>query len=391
MTALPPRELSRASHARETEPGRPLRIAVLAHVRHPIKQPFKGGMEAHSWALVRGLMARGHDVTLLASGDSDAALPLRPITPKHYETTGLKPEGRTRFPLQRHLRDVFRKAGREIAAGAFDVVHNNTLHHRPLYHALLNRQPMTTSLHVPPFWRIGKAVPRAEAPWLTYTTTSRNHLASWWPDGAAPPSFRVVHNGLDPALWPYRAEGDGSAVWVGRISHNKGAGPAARAARLAGIRMDMIGPIEDEVYFAREVAPHLGDGVRHVGLVEGAALSAAVGRASVLLFTPMWDEPFGLVAIEAMACGVPVAAFDAGAAREVVGPCGVFAPPGDAQALAEAIPRAMALPRKSACQRVIESFSQEAMLDGYETAYREAISGVHAPAPERWARFIRPR
>ncbi|MEM7566196.1 MAG: glycosyltransferase [Pseudomonadota bacterium] len=371
--------------------ARRLRIAVLAHVRHPIAEPFKGGMEAHSWALTKALLARGHDVTLLASADSDPDLPLLPITPTHYETTGLKPEGRHRFPLQRYLRDVFREAGRHILEGGFDVVHNNTLHHRPLYHGLLNRQPTVTSLHVPPFWRIGKAVPRARAPWLAYTVTSRAHMAAWWPDREPPGGFRVVHNGLDPALWPYRETGDGSAVWVGRISHNKGAGPAAEAARRAGIALDMIGPIEDATYFAEKVAPHLGGGVRHLGLVKGAALAEAVGRASVLLFTPMWDEPFGLVAIEAMACGVPIAAFDAGAAREVIGPCGVFVAPGDVKGLAAAIPRATALPREAARARVLERFSMDAMLDGYEAAYHEAIGGRNAAAPSPYARFIRPR
>ncbi|MCI1143021.1 glycosyltransferase [Sphingomonas sp. WKB10] len=111
---------------------------------------------------------------------------------------------------------------------------------------------------------------------------------------------------------------------------------------------DAVRGIEDPDYYGAEVAPLLGDGVVYAGHRNAEELAVELGRASLFVFTPCWDEPFGLVAAEAMACGLPVAAFDMGAAREVVGDAGRFAPPGDVAALATAMREAMAIPRRPA-------------------------------------------
>ena len=359
-----------------------LRIAVLAHIRFPIAMPFPGGMEAHSWHLARGLIARGHDVALLASGDSDPILPIHPILVRHYEaaTPWAHWAGSPRFAHMQ--RAAFREAQRAIDAGGFDVVHNNTLHHRPHLHARARRQPMVTSLHVPPFKRLARAVRRATAPWMHVTATSRRHLASYWPSADAPPTAHVVHNGVDLARLSFVRQGNSEAVWAGRITPNKGTGEAVRAALSAGIALTLFGPVEDPAYFDAEVRPHLGDRIRYGGFLDSAALGREIGRASVCLFTPLWDEPFGLVAAEAMACGVPVAAFDSGAAREVIGPCGCYAVPGDVAGLADAIARAAALPRHAARARAETFFSLDVMLDAYEALYAEAIAGAGAPRPD---------
>lgn len=96
----------------------------------------------------------------------------------------------------------------------------------------------------------------------------------------------------------------------------------------------------------------------------------------MFLFTPCWDEPFGLVAIEAMACGLPVAAFDAGAAREVVGEAGCIAPAGDVSALADALTRAMAIPRSTARCRVETHFARDLWLDRCEALYASVRSAL---------------
>ncbi len=100
-----------------------------------------------------------------------------------------------------------------------------------------------------------------------------------------------------------------------------------------------------------------------------------LGRASLFVFTPCWDEPFGLVAAEAMACGLPVAAFDMGAAREVVGDAGRFAPPGDVAALATAMREAMAIPPDVPRDRVQRLFTHDRWLDRCEALYRTVIAG----------------
>ncbi len=351
-----------------------MRIAVVAHLRHPIAAPFMGGMEAHCHQLVTALVARGHDVTLFASGDSDPALPLFPVTDRHYEAMLPWAHWHGTDTLTAFQDDAFATGWREIAGGGFDVVHNNAMH--PALHrwAHDDRQPMVTSLHVPAFNGLARALHDHAAPWLGQTVTSHAHAASWWM--TPPATASVVHNGIDTDRWRFTSRGNGCAVWAGRITPNKGTAVALRAAAQAGIALDVIGPIDCMDYFDAEVAPLLGGDRRYHGHLGGDALVAAIGAASVLLATPMWDEPFGLIAAEAMACGVPVAALDRGALAEVVGDCGVLAQ--DATSLAAAIAPATDIPRADCRARVLRHFSVDAMLRGYERAYAAAIAGARA-------------
>ena len=362
-----------------------MRVAVLAHPRHPIAPPFMGGMEAHAWHLTRGLAARGHDVTLFAAGDSDAGVPLHPVGAVHYDRSWPGADWHGSDALNAHVDGLWAAALPAIRDGGFDAVHNNTLHRYPPRLARAARVPTVTSLHVPPFDALRRAVHASLAPWHLTTVTSRRQMDRWW--DAPPPSARVLPNGIDPAAWPFAPRGGGGAVWAGRITPNKGTAHAARAARIAGVPLTIFGSVEDPDYFRAEVAPLLGGGVRHGGHLAGEALAAELGRADVLLFTPMWDEPFGLAAVEAMACGLPVAAFDAGAVREVVGPCGAYAPPGDAEGLARAIRAAMALPRAASRARVEARFTLDRMIGRCEALYAEAAGARDADWPP--ARFSR--
>ncbi|MGI4954852.1 MAG: glycosyltransferase [Janthinobacterium lividum] len=345
-----------------------MRIALLAHVRQPIAQPFMGGMESHSWHLAAGLEARGHEVVLFASGDSDGRFTIDPVLSEHYERTFPWAEHRGSRPLIEHVDRGYAAACDRIRQGGFDVVHNNSLHRFPLQRAQSGEVPTVTSLHVPPFDALHWFVAGSAAPSHHLTVTSAGQMRAWWP-GAVPPETSILHNGIDPRDWPFRAEGDGSAVWCGRINANKGTHLAIEAARRAGIPLTVFGAIEEPDYWEAAVAPALGGAVRYGGHLDAGSLALELGRCSVSLFTPCWDEPFGLVAIEAMACGVPVAAFDMGAAREVIAEAGVVAPPGDAAALAEAIPAAMTIDRTIPRDRVLRMFTHDRWLDRCERLY----------------------
>ena len=346
-----------------------MRIALLAHVRQRIAQPFMGGMESHSWYLAEGLVARGHDVVLFAAGDSDPRFAIDPVLDRHYEQTFPWAEHRGSAPLIAHLDDGYRAACERIAAGGFDVVHNNSLHRFAIEPAQTALVPTVTSLHVPPYDALHWFVTASVTPAHRLTVTSQSQMRAWFPHGA-PPEASVLHNGIDPAAWPFGAAGEG-AIWCGRITPNKGTHLAIRAALLAGVPLVLFGSIEDPDYWAAEVEPLLGPTIRYGGHLEGGALAAELGRAAVFLFTPCWDEPFGLVAIEAMACGLPVAAFDRGAAREVVGEAGRCAPADDVAALAVAIVDALAIPRTVPRARVERSFTRDRWLDRCETLYAD--------------------
>ncbi len=355
-----------------------MRIALLAHVRQPIRQPFLGGMEAHSWYLAEGLAARGHEVVLFASGDSDPRFTIDPVLPEHYEAVFPWAEHRGKPELIAHVDAGYAEACDRIARGGFDVVHNNSLHRFPLEPRRTAVTPTVTSLHVPPYDALHHFVRVSPAPSHRLTVTSASQLRAWWPEGA-PPEASVLHNAIDPAAWPFVPVGNGEAVWCGRITPNKGAHLAIDAARIAGVPLTLFGAVEDPDYWAAEVEPRLGGAIRYGGHLGGAALAAELGRASVFLFTPCWDEPFGLVAIEAMACGLPVAAFDAGAAREVVGEAGCIAPAGDSMALGEAILAAVAIPRNMARRRVETHFARDLWLDRCEALYA-SVRAAQRPA-----------
>lgn len=347
-----------------------MRIAILGHVRQRIAEPFAGGMEAHCWHLAAGLQDRGHDVTLFASGDSDPRFTIDAVVDHHYEVTFPWAEHRGSAPLIAHLDQGYAAACDRVAAGGFDVVHNNSLHRFPLARHRTDATPTVTSLHVPPYDALHGFVSSSAAPHHRLTVTSARQLLAWWPNGA-PPEASVLHNGIEPANWPFVANGNGEAVWCGRMTPNKGPHLAACAAQQAGIALTLFGAIEDPDYWVDQVAPLLGPQIRYGGHLKGANLAAEMGRASLFLFTPCWDEPFGLVAAEAMACGLPVAAFDSGAAREVIAEAGVFAPPGDVAALSAAIPEAMSIPRRTPRHRVLRHFTTDRWLDRCEDLYRE--------------------
>ncbi len=348
-----------------------MRIALLAHVRHPIAQPFLGGMEAHSWYLAAGLQARGHEVVLFASGDSDASFAIDPVIDEHYERLFPWHEHRGSPPLIAYLDAAYDAACDRIGAGGFDVLHNNSLHRFPLEPRRTAIVPTVTTLHVPPFDALRWSVMASIAPGHRLTVPSRKQLSAWWPDGA-PAEAAVLHNGIALAAWPFSPTGDGGAVWSGRITPNKGPHLAAAAAIRAGVPLTLFGAIEDPDYWDGWVAPLLGAGVRYGGHLDGPALAAELGRASAFLFTPCWDEPFGLVAVEAMACGLPVAAIAMGAADEVVGEAGCVAPPGDVDALARAIDGALAIPRAVPRARVERLFTADRWLDRCEALYASA-------------------
>ncbi|WP_343343210.1 glycosyltransferase [Sphingomicrobium sp. XHP0239] len=363
---------------RDPDPAAPLRIAVVGHVRFPIAAPFAGGMEAHSHSLVRALMARGHDVALFAAGDGDPALPLVPIVDRHYEAEmpWARWHGTPRFAAMQKA--IFARAWDEIERFAPDVVHNNSLSSDFIKSAAAHSIPTVTTLHVPPFRQLGDAIASSlTVPWLRYATVSEAQRRRWSPD--AHPAFRAIPNGIDGWHWRPRGEKHAAAVWAGRITPTKGTGDAVRAARSAGVALNLFGPVENELFFDEHVAPFLSDTIRFHGPVGPDRLSEEVARASVALVTPCWDEPFGLVAAEALACGTPVAGYSRGAIPEVVGSCGVLVEEGDVEGLARAIPKAQAIDPVSCRERGLE-FRHDVMIDTYERLYADAIAALSSSA-----------
>ncbi|MFI9121326.1 glycosyltransferase family 4 protein [Streptomyces bikiniensis] len=350
----------------------PLRVALIASARFPVREPFAGGLEAHTWTLAKALSERGHHVELFAAPGSDPSLGLnelpvhRPVLSNAARADVSMPDAVWMAEHHAYLRlmlDLARDGERR-----FDVVHNNSLHHLPVAMASALRLPVVTTLHTPPTPWLESAVQAQERCPVTFTAVS-SHMAEAW--HATAPGARVIRNGIDTRLWS-PGPGGPYLVWSGRLVPEKGAHLAAEAARKAGWPLRMAGPVGDRQYFADRVEPLLGDGAEYVGHLSRQDLVRLVGGAAAALVTPCWDEPYGLVVAEALACGTPVCGFDRGALGEILTPeCGRLAPPGDSAALADLVHETVSLDRRAARERAEHFCSLDAMAEQYTAIYEE--------------------
>ncbi len=350
-----------------------LRIALVASARYPIREPFAGGLEAHTWQLASRLRERGHHVTVFGGAGSDPALDVRamatlpPISADARADVSM-PAGWFLAEHHAYLALMLELSGDR----SFDVIHNNSLHYLPVAMAPALGAPLLTTLHTPPTPWLESAVRVPSTVRRHFAAVSAATAAQWGAAiGSIDDSVGVVRNGVDTRVWT-PGPGGGTPVWSGRIVPEKGPEAAIRAARAAGTGLRLAGPRPDRRYFDEHVAPLLGDGIDHVGHLDHAALARLVGSASVAVVSPCWDEPYGLVVAEALACGTPIAGFARGALPELLDDAtGVLVPPDDVDALAAAIPRAARLDRAAVRRHAERTCSVETMVDGYELLYRE--------------------
>lgn len=355
-----------------------MRICLIASSRFPVREPFAGGLEAVTHMLARKLVSRGHRVTLFAGPGSDPTLPVEVLEAPVFEASEVAsgdvnaPPAAWMAEHHAYLTLMLRLAGAD--RDRFDVVHNNSLHHLPVAMAPMLTVPVVTTLHTPPVPWLESAI-LAAPDGCTFTAVSERTSTAWSHAVASAP----VLNGVDLDAWP-GGPGGGPAVWTGRLVPEKAPHDAIDAARLAGIPLVLAGPVSDKRYFEREIAPRLGPDAVHLGHLDHRAISRLLRRASVAVVTPEWDEPYGLVAAEAMASGTPVAAYARGALPELVTEeAGALAIPGDVASLAQAIRSAMARDRTAVRQHAERELSLEQTVSAYEACYASVVQrGVAA-------------
>lgn len=348
-----------------------LRVLVIADSRFPIREPFEGGMQSLTWHLINGLRQRGVEVTVFAGAGSDTRLLGRVLPPRPLALSAAARADISMEPAEwmaQHHAYLHLMLSLADNPGV-DIVHNNSLHHLPVAMADAVPVPMVTTLHTPPTPWLESAVSLSHQSQTTFAAVSRHTARSW--KHVLVPGPEVIRNGIDPALWPV-GPGGPDLVWVGRIVPEKAPHLAIEIARAAGRVLRLAGPVSDRAYWKSHIEPALGGSVQYVGHLRQAALATLVGSSKVCLVTPTWDEPFGLVAAEALACGTPVLGFDSGGLPEVVSEsCARLVRTGDVGEAVEQLPSVERLERSAARHHAVSACSQDRMISQYLRLYDE--------------------
>jgi glycosyltransferase involved in cell wall biosynthesis len=342
----------------------PMRIGIVAPVWLPVPPEGYGGIELVVALLTDGLVDAGHDVTLFAAGGSTTKAEL--VTPLE-----VPPEPRE---LGNPWYDAFQALASYLRVDDFDIVHDHAGIMGPVCGAMLKgKPPVVHTLHGP--W--------TEPARLLYGVIAKHvHLVAISQAQADEnPELRyaaTVHNGIDLSVYPYRADKGDYLVYIGRANPDKGPVEAIRIARQADLPLKMIlkrGEPPELAYFEHEIHPLLGHDIDLLENVSHATKVELLGAAKAMLFPIRWPEPFGLVMVEAMACGTPVVTTNWGAAPELVedGVTGFRRDHFDE--LAHALVEVDHLD-PAACRAWVEAnFSAEAMVRGYEGVYARIRSG----------------
>ncbi len=285
-----------------------MRIAQVAPLHEAVPPKLYGGTERVVSYLTEELVRLGYDVTLFASGDSETSARLVPITPQ-----ALRLDKSTADPIAPHF--VLLKTVKQMQ-NQFDIIHFHTDYlHFPLAESGL-RTPHVTTIHnrmdLPELRNVYRAFP--DIPLISISQSQRNSLpdCNW---------VGTVHHGLPRDLYATSESRGGDLVFLGRISPEKRLDRAIKIADLAGKRLVVAAKVDqhDRTYFESEIKPLLDQPhVKYLGEIGDREKHELICSALAMLFPIDWPEPFGIVMIESMACGVPVIAWRNGSVPEVI-------------------------------------------------------------------------
>lgn len=337
-----------------------MKIALIVNPLIPVPPEKYGGIERIVFMLIHELQLRGHEITLFAHEDSKPGSKL--IAYRESE------------PYQ--LSDMFRinRLTAGIRSRGFDLVHTFGRMSNITW-LMLSRLPKVVSYQLPPTVpQVKKAVMMARRNSLYFTACS-NYIA----DQIRPfCNVTTIYNGVDVTNYQFNGEVDADAplVFLGRIQYEKGTAIAIEAAKKTGKKLIIAGNVPAEAkhqaYFEDEVKPHIDqEQITYIGPVNDAEKNELLRNASAMLMPVLWDEPFGIVMAEALACGTPVIGFERGAVPEVVsnGVNGFICH--NVSEMADAINQLPAIDRNK-CRQVAEAkFSSGVLATQYENLYHQ--------------------
>lgn len=351
--------------------SQPLRIAQVAPPMERVPPRAYGGTERVIVELARELDRRGHELTTFASGDSDVPGRLIATVPEALRPAGYSGDSAPWFYLT--MRAVLDRAHE------FDIIHSH-LEWASFLLARVSPIPVVSTMHG-----------RLDLPWAheTFAVPTPGLVAISRNQASSHPAFDwagIVHNGLTLDSSPFERRRGDTLCFVGRVAPEKGIVEAIEIAQLSGRPLKIAAKVHptgpERSYYDSVFMPALeaaGSSVEYLGELEESERDQLFAESYASLMPGSWPEPFGLVAIEALACGTPVIARRVGGLPEIIrdGIDGFFGD--DTTQLAFEVPRVAELDRVEIRRSVLDRFSAGRMTDGYEAIYRATLAGEAGP------------
>ncbi|WP_234423813.1 glycosyltransferase family 4 protein [Intrasporangium calvum] len=342
----------------ELRQGTHVKIGVIASIAHRLPPRGYGPWEQIASTLTEGFVARGHEVTLFASADSETSARLHPTAPTGYEED---PRLDAKLWEALHNAAVFERASEfDLIANHFDFM--------PLTYSRLVSTPVVTTIH-------GFSSPQIVAAYRAYDDIAHYVAIS---DANRHPDLHyaaTIHHGIDLSRFTFVPTPDDYLLFLGRIHPDKGTHLAVEVARRCGVPLVIAGIVQDEAYFREAVAPHVnGRDMSYVGPVGPEERDRLLGGARALLHLISFAEPFGLSVVEALATGTPVIATPLGSMPEILrdGVTGWLV--ADADQAVAAVSRLDLIDRSACRAEAVSRFDAERMVDAHLTVFERVLT-----------------
>ena len=341
-----------------------MRIAQIAPIAERVPPKTYGGTERVVSALTEELVARGHEVTLFASGDSITSAKLHSAHPRALREAhlpdlyGLNPWTLLNMGLAYNLEDEF------------DIIHDHLV---PISLPIANMAttPVIATMHGAFDPETRRLFQSLQTPHIVTISQSQGRH-----EGNVINHAGVVYNGLPMESYPFGESAGDYLLYVGRISMQKGVHIAIAVAQELDMPLIIAAKLDaqDEQYFNFYIKPRLGGRIQWIGEVDEAKRNELMSRAKCFLHPATWREPFGLTLIEAAACGCPVVAFNRGSIPEIIrdGITGFVVD--DIEEMTDAVEKIETIDRAACRAHALSRFSAKRMTDDYEELYRKFLT-----------------